>query len=111
AAGALGLFGDDDNEPPPGFRAPLWAVLKGKPGAWGVGSSELADLDKGLPLFRSVNAALNDPRKYDQATLARLGDGATFTAAPGSSSETLLQGLLGQAASVAQTRTALQMAQ
>ena len=95
AASALGLFGDDEEEPPPGHRRENWARLEGGPGGYRIGSSEVPDPQVITQLAASLNAALNDPAKYDQGRLASMV-GSTFGGPAGTGSQDLVSGLLSQ---------------
>ncbi len=73
AASALGLFGDDNEEPPPGFRRPNWLkLISNGAGGFGFESSELPDPDVMAALIPGLTASLNDPTKFDPDVLKAL---------------------------------------
>lgn len=94
AANALGLFGGGGGGPPPGFRAPNSVKLSDAGGKFAVvQASEVPDPAAMMALAKSVNAALNDPKQFNQEVLKRSA-GTIFTGAAGTGSADLITGLL-----------------
>lgn len=93
AANALGLFGDDEDEPPPGYRRENWFQLMKSGDRFHVGSSELPDPQNMPGIESAFFSALNDPSKYDPKILDKYV-GQTFSVAPGQGTQALAQQLL-----------------
>jgi hypothetical protein len=93
AANALGLFGDDEDEPPPGYRHANWLNLNRDGNRFRLGSSELPNVEQGIAFLNQMNERINDPTLFDQDILAKYV-GQQFTGGVGEDAQGLFQRFL-----------------
>jgi len=95
AAAVYGLFSGGNDQPPPGQRYDNWATLQKTNGMYSIGSSEVPDPAVMTSLAQALNASLNDPTKYDKATLDKLV-GTSVSGPAGTGSQALIDALTQQ---------------